>query len=128
MPRFVLLEHTWNGIHWDFMLERPDGSSLRTWAVDSPVVPDVDLPARDLAEHRTAYLDYEGEVSGGRGSVRRVDGGEYEALTWSDDRVEVRIRGVQLVGTVELRRTGSGTVDGTTDRRSKWIFRFGNFA
>ncbi len=33
MPRFVVLEHTWNGVHWDFMLEA--GEVLRTWAIDA---------------------------------------------------------------------------------------------
>src|SRR5262249_5609576 len=68
MPRFVLLEHTWNGVHWDLMLER-DGV-LRTWAIDAPVVSGRDLPARSLGDHRLVYLDYEGEISGGRGRVR----------------------------------------------------------
>ena len=36
MPRFVLLEHVWNGVHWDFMLEA--GDVLRTWAIDQPIV------------------------------------------------------------------------------------------
>lgn len=29
-------------------------------------------------EHRRLYLDYEGPISGDRGSVRRVDAGTYE--------------------------------------------------
>ena len=47
MPRFVLLEHVWNGVHWDFMLEA--GEVLRTWAIDAPIVAGQDLPARALA-------------------------------------------------------------------------------
>ena len=35
MPRFALLEHHWDGIHWDLMLD--DGSVLRTWAIDAPI-------------------------------------------------------------------------------------------
>ena len=46
MPRFVLLEHVWNGVHWDLMLEH--GDVLRTWAIDSPIVAGIDLPARAL--------------------------------------------------------------------------------
>jgi hypothetical protein len=143
MPRFVLLEHHWNGVHWDFMLERPDGASLRTWAIDAEVVPGVDLPARNLAEHRTAYLDYEGEVSGGRGVVRRVDRGDYEVLIWELDRVRVRLAGSQLVGLVEIRTTGTGGVgtepvaeagsspgvvlNETPLPGRAWILRLGNF-
>ena len=80
MARFVLLEHVWNGVHWDLMLEH--GEVLRTWAIDSPVVAGRDLPARALADHRRLYLDYEGEISGDRGHVRRIDTG-----TISDARV-----------------------------------------
>ena len=42
MLRFVLLEHNWNGVHWDFMLEV--GEALRTWAIDAPIVSGRDLP------------------------------------------------------------------------------------
>ena len=63
--RFVVLEHDWNGVHWDFMLEA--GDDLRTWAMNAPPAPGQDLPARALADHRLAYLTYEGPVSGDRG-------------------------------------------------------------
>ncbi len=102
-PRFVVLEHRWNGVHWDFMLEH--GESLRTWAMDEPIVAGVELPARALPDHRIAYLDYEGPISGDRGSVSRVDQGVYVPIEWTDDRVRVRLLGRQLVGEVVLRRT-----------------------
>jgi DNA polymerase Ligase (LigD) len=120
MPRFVLLEHTWNGVHWDLMLEAADGRALHTWAIDAPVVPGSDLPARRLADHRTTYLQYEGEVSGGRGSVRRVDAGVYELVEWTDDRVRVRLAGTQLVGPAVLRAVSTGGAPG-------WVVRLGNF-
>ena len=101
MPRFVLLEHRWDGVHWDLMLEV--GDALRTWALDAPAVePGVTLPARALPDHRLIYLEYEGEVSGGRGVVRRVDRGTYEVRQWEPDRVRVRLEGDQLRGEVEL--------------------------
>src|SRR4051794_23591291 len=43
MPRFVLLEHRRDGVHWDFMIEA--GPALRTWAIDAPIAPEVPLPA-----------------------------------------------------------------------------------
>jgi hypothetical protein len=120
MPRFVILEHTWNGVHWDLMLE--SGGRLRTWAIDAPIAFEVDLPARDLADHRMAYLDYEGPVSRNRGSVRRVDAGEYNVLTWEPDLIRVHLQGTQLVGKVALRRVG--TADGGTPAPA-WLFRLG---
>lgn len=120
MPQFVLLEHVWNGVHWDLMLEH--GEVLRTWALDSPVVAGRELPARALPDHRRIYLDYEGEISGNRGHVRRIDRGPYQTLEWSADRVRVQLAGSQLVGEVELRETGSAW-----RRPASWIFRMGNF-
>jgi hypothetical protein len=118
MPRFVLLEHRWNGVHWDFMLEA--GDVLRTWAVDAPIEAGVDRPARALPDHRRIYLDYEGEVSGGRGTVRRVDQGLYTAMIWEEGRVCVRVHGDQLVGEVEIRQAGA-----ESDGGGYWIFRLG---
>jgi DNA polymerase Ligase (LigD) len=119
MPRFVLLEHLRDGIHWDFMLEDVEG--LRTWAIDAPVVTGRDLPARALATHRRIYLDYEGDIAGGRGRVRRVDAGTYRVLVWSADLVRVFLDGAQLVGEAELRQVGA-----SSDGVSTWMFRLGN--
>lgn len=118
MPRFVLLEHRWDGVHWDFMLEA--GDVLRTWAIDAPIVAGADLPARALPDHRPIYLDYEGEISGNRGTVRRLDRGVYEVRVWEEDRVRVRIRGDQLVGEVEIRQS-----DPASDGCDRWAFRLG---
>jgi hypothetical protein len=119
MPRFVLLEHRWKGIHWDFMLEH--GDVLKTWAIDSPVVADVDLPARLLPAHRPIYLDYEGEISGNRGTVRRVAEGSYAVEIWEEGRVRVRLLGPQLVGDVEIRQ-----VVPASEGEPTWVFRMGN--
>jgi DNA polymerase Ligase (LigD) len=118
MPRFVLLEHRWEGIHWDLMLER--GAVLSTWAIDAPVVPDADLPARALADHRRIYLEYQGDVSGNRGTVRRIDEGTYTPIIWEDDRIRLHLEGSQLVGEAELRQVGP-----RSDGVGSWIFRLG---
>jgi DNA polymerase Ligase (LigD) len=120
MLRFVLLEHNWNGVHWDFMLEA--GETLRTWAIDAPIVAGRDLPARALGNHRKSYLDYEGAISGNRGKVRRLDAGTYRVLVWSDRHVRVEVTGAQLVGDVDLRSTGADS-----GASASWVFRVGNF-
>jgi hypothetical protein len=116
--RFVVLEHTWNGVHWDFMLEA--GESLKTWAIDEPIKAGIELPARQLADHRPAYLTYEGPVSGQRGTVRRIAEGTFRSREWGPDRVLVELRGDQLVGEVGLYRAGSDSPAG-----SSWKFRLG---
>jgi hypothetical protein len=123
MDRFVILEHDWDGMHWDLMLER--GEVLRTWAIDAPIVAGVESPARALADHRRLYLEYEGPISGGRGTVRRVEEGRYDVLHWDEDRVVVRLSGVQLVGEVLLRRFPSK--EGAPLLSRPWTFRLGNF-
>lgn len=102
MPRFVLLEHDHPYLHWDFMLEV--GGVLRTWRLDAPPVPGRGGAAAGLAEHRFAYLDYEGPVSGGRGTVRRWERGTYEWLEDGPDRVAVRLEGERLRGVARLER------------------------
>jgi hypothetical protein len=102
MPRFVLLyhdcpPHLGKPSHWDFMLE--DEGALLTWVLaEQPTVDGIDgstIVAVRLVDHRLAYLDYEGPVSGDRGLVSRVDAGTF---TWIE-RTPARVR-VQLAGTI----------------------------
>ncbi len=116
--RFVVLEHSWNGVHWDLMLEA--GESLQTWAIDEPITAGIELPARQLADHRLAYLTYEGPVSGQRGRVRRIAEGTFRRREWGPDHVRVELTGSQLVGEVDLYRCGSDSSAGST-----WKFRLG---
>ena len=83
MPRFVILRHEMppgseRRTHWDFMLERED--VLWTWALPQPPSEGRAVPAIRLADHRKAYLDYEGDVSGARGRVERFDQGDFDIL------------------------------------------------
>jgi hypothetical protein len=114
-PRFVVLEHRWDGVHWDLMLESE--GALRTWALSAFPTVGEDIPANALPDHRIAYLDYEGPISGNRGSVRRVDRGSYEPILWRDDRVVVRFRGDQVIGPAELDRVSD----------LDWRLRIGKF-
>ena len=121
MRRYAILEHRWDGVHWDFLVE--DGESLRSWAISQPIRENVDLPARSLPAHRRVYLDYEGDISGGRGVVARWDDGECDVVEWREDRIRLAVRGRQLVGEVELRR-----VEGDDDLLRLWVFRFGKLS
>lgn len=106
MPRFVVLLHRMpageRGDHWDLMFESQD--ALRTWAIDwAPVVGQSGL-GRRLADHRLEYLEYEGPISGNRGSVRRWDAGCYELVTESENVWRVRLAGSRLAGEARLER------------------------
>ena len=100
MPRYVILEHDWPEKHWDFMLET--GAVLLTWKLTGAPKPGVDIPAEKSVDHRLMYLDYEGPISGGRGSVSRWDGGTFETLIEQENRRVIRLQGERLQGIVEL--------------------------
>jgi hypothetical protein len=104
MPRFVILEHDHPFLHWDLMLEV--GGKLRTWRLSAAPAAGTQVSAEPLGDHRIAYLDYEGPVSGGRGSVVRWDSGSYELSTGTEvgDHFLIRLHGLRLQARVELTR------------------------
>jgi hypothetical protein len=85
MPRYAILTHDHPFPHWDLLLEW--GESCRTWRLlDAPAC-GATVRAQELPPHRLAYLDYEGPVSAGRGTVARWDAGEYAI----EDAAELRL-------------------------------------
>jgi hypothetical protein len=105
MPRFAVLHHVFpvghaRQSHWDLMLEW--GPALRTWAVASELSDANDAEAESLPDHRLAYLDYEGPVSGDRGSVSRWDAGHYEVESDRNGDLIVLVRGRRLSGKLSL--------------------------
>jgi hypothetical protein len=97
MPRFVILHHeTDAGSHYDLMFEV--GDVLKTWSLAERPEANRELACKSLPDHRLAYLDYEGPISGGRGSVMRWDQGTYQreeptAAVWSVELIGDRLRG-----------------------------------
>jgi hypothetical protein len=91
--RFVILAHTVNGqTHYDLMLEVPGQEKLRTIQIANwPLQVGESCGAKQIGDHRRAYLDYEGEVSGGRGVVSRVAAG-----TWREEKGIISLEGIQL--------------------------------
>jgi hypothetical protein len=119
MPRFALLEHTGHpddpsGCHYDLLLE--EGRDCQTWRLaDLPHPDDLPVAAQPLPPHRRDWLDTTAaEVSGGRGFARRIDAGSYSWLEADrGDRptgqaLRVRLSGIVLRGTLELKRVKTG--------------------
>jgi hypothetical protein len=74
----------------------------------APLEAGVAVRAEPAGDHRLLYLDYEGPVSGGRGTVARVDGGTF---TWEIDYPEhltVRVAGTRFAGRLTLLRGPEG--------------------
>lgn len=104
MPRFVILCHdSFRGEHFDLMLEA-DGV-LKTWALPEAPTAGIEMACEALADHRLAYLDYEGPISGDRGCVTRWDGGTYLVERQSDGEWVVRLTGDRLYAMVTLQRS-----------------------
>jgi hypothetical protein len=125
MPRFVLLYHECppdypRPSHWDLMLEA--GDALRTWAL--PMLPrdwqtaqshTVSMfpacaaasmanivDAEPLGDHRRDYLEYEGRLTGERGLVTRIDGGNFDTLAESEQFWRLALHGGRVRGGITL--------------------------
>ena len=113
MPRYVILRHDWPTPHFDLLLEA-DGV-LKAWRLPAEPLPGVTVPATLNADHRLHYLDYEGEVGGGRGTVTRYASGEYDgdigggtwAVSWGNGVATMTAEGFR-VGTSLNRFTAEG--------------------
>jgi len=115
MPRFVVLAHdSPDGRHWDFMFET--GPALATWALERPPESGQVATAKALPDHRAAYLDYEGPISRGRGSVVQWDRGTCEIEERSANRIVLVLSGKKLSGRAMLTRS--------TDDPQCWRFLF----
>lgn len=113
MPQFAVLRHdSPRGVHFDFLLEVDD--VLKTWALPQPPQPGVEMECEALDDHRMVYLDFEGSLSGQRGSVTRWDRGAYLLERRSDTEWVVFLEGEKVTGEVSLRRMAGDS--------SRWRF------
>ncbi len=90
----VLLRHeTPSGGHFDWMLATPGGSpGAGLWTVRTDLAAAAWRGAgrwrlTRIADHRRQYLAYQGPLTGGRGSVRRVDAGWVRPWLWRSDEM-----------------------------------------
>lgn len=101
MSRFVVLQHDHpERLHWDFMLDQ--GESLATWELPMPPAYEHVIPALRLADHRRDYLEYEGPVSAGRGTVVRWDEGDFQWVEKNAGCIVVDLKGEKIVGRVRI--------------------------
>lgn len=105
LRRFVVLEHSPDecsdmAIHWDLMLDTNPDELLATWSFAPQKLPlgPVSIPAERLPDHRRIYLDYEGPIGGGRGTVRRIDSGTFQVL----EKNRFRLFGQWFCGTLSV--------------------------
>ncbi len=120
--RFVLLEHDTRSaaaaagkppaeaVHWDLMVEAAADQPLRTWRLLRDPRGGRETPVEPLGPHRREYLTYEGEISGGRGRVRRVDAGEARWLGETDGEARFELMGGELRGVFAVAANAAGGV------------------
>jgi len=112
VPTALLMHQTPAGRHHDWLVGTPDYHSdpqARLWTAR------IMQPSRlwrslgrfdltPLAPHRRAYLDYQGPISGGRGTVQRVDRGVVVIHLWRESRVVWEVRFEHFTGLIEAVR------------------------
>ncbi len=119
MPlRFAILHHT--GIaspHFDLVFEMEPDALLTTFRCPNwPPAPGEIW--EELDEHRRAYLDYEGPVSGDRGSVRRIDAGTIDHVVLASDPPTL---GLALDGRTSLDVSIAHLLVTGVDSATRWI-------
>ena len=115
MPRFVILRHDRpEGEHFDFMLEA--GDVLKTWALPRPPAVGVEMDCEALADHRLAYLDYEGPISGRSRQRHPLGPRNLHARTPKQQKWTVELAGEKIAGRATLLRSA--------DDPKRWRFLF----
>jgi hypothetical protein len=98
--RFAVLHHTgWVGRsdHFDLLLQLRDATDhearvLKAFATVADTFPESGLALQPLEDHRKLYLNFEGPLSMGRGSVIRVDSGSLEWVQpWTATSTELHV-------------------------------------
>lgn len=110
---FVLLEHRIHGtIHWDLMIEIGPDAPLVTWRLEHNPIRSASTPTDRIADHRRAYLDYEGSISGDRGEVFRLDRGQCEIIERTEAAWVLETSGATLRGRIRISPPhGRGTLE-----------------
>lgn len=93
--------------HWDLMIQ--DGDELATWRLERDLERSAKQTARRLKNHRLAYLTYEGPVSELRGSVRRLNHGNFVVQSWTAHEISGELH--SQTGTICLRLSRSDASD-----------------
>lgn len=100
--RFVFLEHDFPTLHWDILLQQ--GNRLLGWRGDHQGHFLNGGHVVQTSDHRLAYLDYEGPLTGQRGTVKRIDGGRLVWRRFENDEFIAEIQGDRWYGMLELKK------------------------
>jgi DNA ligase D-like protein (predicted 3'-phosphoesterase) len=107
VPKYVIHEHHASHLHWDLRLEHK--GVLKSWAIPKKPTDDPSIKRLciQVEDHPLDYADFEGTIPEGQygaGEVKIWDSGEYDAIEFNDDKVDMAIRGYQMHGHFHLIR------------------------
>ena len=90
-------------------------AALATWSLQADPLAAMPLQAVQIHDHRKAYLDYSGPVSGDRGRVDPQDSGTLTVISREENLWTFELGGTVLSGRFELRRVAG----------DRWMFQAG---
>ena len=103
MPRLVVQEHKRAGeVHYDLMLE--SSALLWTWSFADFPGGSSEQSCERIQDHDRKFLTYEGDLSGGNGTVSIVESGSFDLLAAREDEVCFTARSKNISGTCRLMR------------------------
>jgi len=109
--RFTISLHISEFTHYDLFMEKAE--YLETWSLNANFLEEFQrgktVTLEEKPPHRNIYLDYEGEISGNRGSLKIFDKGTY--ILKNDIYI---IKGSKIRGNLKILRIngecGTGTL------------------
>ncbi len=109
LPTVLLRHQDSSGCHYDWMIADPRSPQGLLWTARSSIAStnwhDANrFDLEPIPPHRREYLDYQGPISKGRGSVVRVDSGSAVAWVWNDQSMIIQLAMKHCIGTVQLQR------------------------
>lgn len=103
--------------HFDLMLE--SHRKLLTWELPQTLGAAKVLSGKRIADHRMEYLEFEGDISGQRGSVSRIASGSLDWILRSDNLFECQLKG-ELNGRLRLDLETAETHDSNAREMNDW--------
>ena len=117
LPTVLLRHEDSTGCHYDWMIADPRNPHPLSpngllWTARCSIASTnwhdanrIDL--EPIPPHRREYLDYQGPISNGRGSVVRVDSGGAVAWVWNDQSIVIQLAMKHCIGTMHMQRAGA---------------------
>lgn len=124
MVDFVLDDHSAKhaGNHYDLRLKYPTRNKLASWALTKHSIPkrtSEKVLAVKTQDHDMSWLKFQGKIpegSFGAGTVKIVQRGQAEILTWTRDLISFKVNGSVMNGKYNLVKMKK-----STGKQENWL-------